>query len=158
MSGNNSLYCPVEKVATTFWRRVIYQTWHTREINHPYEVSISQALLQHFNHPPKSYTMDYLKSKFKFFFVRDPFHRILSAYIDKIFVPNPQFWEQFGKPSIRLFRKQGNNQTCYHDASFSEFVQFVIWSLKNFKKVDPHFLPATEMCVPCAMDFSFVGR
>ncbi|XP_045208517.2 carbohydrate sulfotransferase 12-like [Mercenaria mercenaria] len=157
LPGNKTLYCPVEKVATTFWRRVIYQANHRSVIRHPYQVSIYMALSQNFHYPDKEQSAETLKSDFKFFFVRNPFHRILSAYIDKIFVPNPQFWDQFGRHSIQMFRKN-DSRLCYHDATFSEFVQFVVWSVGHLKNIDPHFLPATEMCVPCTMDYSFIGK
>jgi len=94
---------------------------------------------------------------FKFFFVRNPYHRILSAYIDKVFVPNPLFWHRFGKPSIQMFRKNDSRE-CFHDPTFAEFVQFVTWSEKNKRMIDPHFLMSTEMCIPCIANYTFIGK
>jgi len=89
--------------------------------------------------------------------VRNPYHRILSAYIDKVFVPNPLFWQRFGKPSIQMFRKN-DSRKCFHDPTFAEFVQFVTWSEKSKKMIDPHFLMSTEMCIPCTANYTFIGK
>ncbi|KAL4228542.1 hypothetical protein ACF0H5_011592 [Mactra antiquata] len=152
--GSNQLYCPVEKVASTFWRRFIYQVNHKESVQHPYQVSISQALRQQFSHPNVN-TTEGFADHFKFLFVRDPYHRILSAYIDKLFVPNPSYWKRFGVHAIKMFRSD-DDRKCFHDVTFSEFVQFVVWSITYHKHIDPHFLPASEMCLPCSMNYTYI--
>ena len=80
--------------------------------------------------------------------------------LDKVFVPNPTFWDKFGKPSIKTLRENATKTSikCGHDPTFSEFVQFVIWSLSNKQLTDNHFIPVSEQCLPCDMNFTFVGR
>lgn len=156
-NDTKKLYCPVEKVGTTFWRRAILQANFLKRVRHPYQIPINKALSQNFLYPNENATANMFKDNFKYFFVRNPFHRILSAYIDKLFVPNPQFWNQFGKHSVQMFRVN-DSRTCYHDATFSEFVQFVVWSVRHMKHVDPHFLTSSVMCLPCSMEYSFIGK
>lgn len=96
-------------------------------------------------------------------FVRDPYHRLLSAYVDKPFVPNPMFWERFGKPAISHFRsKPGRDSAitrkCYHDVTFTEFLKFVVDAETTKEQIDGHFQKASEMCVACSMNYSFVGK
>ena len=174
-------YCPVEKVASTFWRRVMYQLKASRnkqvyksiqrryksrksQINlnyftfqHPFQVPIQSALSQFYEKfDPNTNFEDW----FRFLFVRNPYERILSAYIDKVFVPNPMFWEKFGIRAIKMFRENASTTSlqCGHDATFSEFVKFVVWSETTKQKQDPHFTSISELCLPCEKNFTFVGK
>ena len=158
ISQKESLYCPVAKVSSTFWRRVVYLLeMPSKRYKHPFDVPISAAL-------SLKRRAGNLNTKhngwFNFIIVRNPYMRLLSAYIDKVFVPNPTFWDKFGKPSIKMFRENATKTSikCGHDPTFSEFVQFVIWSLSNKQLMDNHFIPVSEQCLPCDMNFTFVGR
>ncbi|KAH3806682.1 hypothetical protein DPMN_135006 [Dreissena polymorpha] len=154
--NDNGLYCPVEKVGTTFWRRFIYQTLNTNKFRHLYQVPIWLALSENYPYPSKGATRQNISEYFKFMFVRDPYQRIFSAYVDKVFVPNPMFWERFGKPSIQLFR-ENDTRRCFHDASFLEFVRFATWAEENKQMLDQHFMMATELCIPCITNYTFIG-
>ena len=158
ITAKKFFYCPVEKVATTFWRRVMYLLQlPSRGFKHPYQVPINSALsLKHEKHNPNNSYDDW----FRFMFVRNPYERTLSAYIDKIFVPNPMFWERFGKPSISMFRNNATKKSlkCNHDTSFSEFVQFVVWAETKKEKQDSHFSSPSQLCRPCEFNFTFIGK
>ncbi|KAH3739852.1 hypothetical protein DPMN_046542 [Dreissena polymorpha] len=67
------------------------------------------------------------------------------------------FWERFGKPSIHLFR-ENDTRRCFHDASFLEFVRFVTWAEENKQMLDEHFMTATELCIPCITNYTFIGK
>lgn len=152
----STLYCPVEKVGTTFWRRFIYQLKEKSRFRHPFEINIERALGQKFQRPTNESRVEQFDNHFKFAFVRNPYHRVLSAYVDKVFAPNPMFWERFGKPAIELSR--GNKApACFHDATFQEFVRFVVRALQTKTSDDPHFNIASEMCQPCLLNFNFIG-
>ena len=152
------LYCPVAKVSSTFWQRVTYLLARpSKKYEHPFEVPINVAL----SFKQKGYNPNInRKDWFQFMIVRNPYARLMSAYIDKIYVPNPTFWNKFGKSSIKMFRKTATKTslTCGHDASFSEFVQFVIWSLSTNQMVDGHFRSVSETCMPCEINYTFIGR
>ncbi|KAH3702497.1 hypothetical protein DPMN_077520 [Dreissena polymorpha] len=91
-------------------------------------------------------------------FVRDPYKRIASAFVDKLLAPNPLFWKLFGRSAIERFRGVDKNRKCFHDVTFSEFVQFVVWAEKSKRELDAHFQVATEVCVPCTMKYDFIGK
>ena len=126
-------------------------------LQHPFQVPIQSALGQFYEKfDPNTNFEDW----FRFLFVRNPYDRILSAYIDKVFVPNPMFWEKFGIPAIKMFRENASmtRLQCGHDATFSEFVKFVVWSETTKQKQDPHFTTISELCLPCEKKFTFVGK
>ena len=158
ITRKRSLYCPVAKVSSTFWRRVVYLLeMPSKKYIHPFDVPISAALS--LEGKPVNLSTKH-NDWFNFVIVRSPYARLLSAYIDKVFAPNPTFWNYFGKPSIKMFRENATETSikCGHDPTFSEFVQFVIWSLSNKKLMNYHFTPISEQCLPCDMNFTFVGR
>ena len=152
------LYCPVEKVGSTFWWRVMYMLERPlKGYKHPFEVPIPSVLtLKHTGYDPRGNYIDW----FRFMFARNPYSRLLSIYVDKLLVPNPVHWKMNGKDSIQMFRKNASRMSlkCGHDPSFLEYVQFVVWSLQTGKKIDNHFRTASEMCMPCRMNFSFIGK
>lgn len=119
---------------------------------------------------------------------RNPFTRLYSAYIDKVFVP--LFWHHFAsmgnvtvlppynitisvdilksskKPlSSRLakyrdsLRQRGmlmkNNITekispiCANNASFEDFLRFIITEVKSARDLEPHWAPISHLCHPC---------
>ena len=161
IKSQNSIICPVEKVASTFWRRVVYLAENEAfKSKHPYQVSINSALGQKFTFL-KNGNDNRLRDDFKFVFVRDPYNRVLSAYIDKVFSPNPMFWDIMGHPAITKFRNKGGDSAkrkCFHDATFQEFIQFVLWSEKEQKMIDSHFVQASEKCRPCFVNYSYIGK
>ena len=99
-------------------------------------------------------------------FVRDPYQRLMSVYVDKIVAPNPIYWKIFGVPAKRAIRKNNtlqNGSECGHDLTFAEFVRFVVLVLDPAVYARPagpdgHFNTQSEMCRPCAIDYDFVGK
>ncbi|KAK3581286.1 hypothetical protein CHS0354_033019 [Potamilus streckersoni] len=161
------MYCPVEKSGSTFWRRVFYLLygWNTSYV-HPFQVPVQEALSQQFesfiqlrlwkrgNVSPESF--------FMFMFVRNPYTRILSAYVDKLYPHNPVYWKKFGVPAIRTYRQNPStlNLLCGHDATFEEFLKFVIQRVLSNKYMyeDVHFASISEMCNPCKVSYDYVGK
>lgn len=119
---------------------------------------------------------------------RNPFSRLFSAYVDKVYLP--LFWEHFAtmsnvnvlpsyvvnstvevlkntnKPlSGRLTRYRDNlrakgmlylkNVTrliqpiCVNNASFEDFLKFIIAEVKKGHALEPHWAPISHLCHPC---------
>lgn len=154
------LYCPVEKVASTFMRRFMYSLTHNthrRNITYPFSVNITQALKFKFaGWPVLGRNFSDLLSN-KFLLVRDPYSRLFSAFVDKLLVPNSVYWKWWAIPAISRFRKSPSAQSlrCGHDVTFAEFVKFVIRSLH---KRDAHVRPVKDLCAPCEMNFTMIGH
>ncbi|BFZ00710.1 hypothetical protein BsWGS_03749 [Bradybaena similaris] len=181
------VYCAVEKTASTFFRRYMYQLDHTDPMRTPFEVPvkliyncpnlftnfdkyISQLANKHISLPKnKNKNMKkrkaleantFLQKSINFLFVRDPYSRLFSAYIDKLFAPNPDFWRKWGKPAIHKHRKNATriSSRCGHDATFEEFLLFVLDLKANLGTMDEHLRPMTELCQPCNVNYTVVGH
>lgn len=91
---------------------------------------------------------DFLESKF-FTVVRNPYVRILSAYLDKV-ASRPRdaaVWFPFA----RRFRLAGDAQL-----SFNEFLRLVV--TEDPSLLDPHFAPQYVNCFQGLIGCDFVGR
>ena len=93
-------------------------------------------------------------------FVRDPYTRLFSGWLDKFYATNPSWWG-FGKKIIATERKDASNHSleCGHDVQFNEFVNFFAKDVKeNRCGVDGHFSPSYRHCLPCGLPYNFIGK
>ena len=102
------------------------------------------------------------KEYYKFMFVRDPFTRILSAYVDKLFAPNPTYWHLVSRNEIKRFRSNDAlRAACHSDLSFEEYIRAVITSHRpNLQKgkVDCHDESYLTACHPCEVGYNFIAK
>ncbi|CAC5405885.1 CHST11 [Mytilus coruscus] len=151
------VYCGIEKVGSTFWRRLI-QLLYKHEIRSPYSIKPWDCMNNYksFQSQKLDDYHDILKENSKFLFVRDPYSRLLSGYLDKIFSPNPYYWNLIGSKAVAFTRKQKNY--CGHDVTFLEMVEYFIHTEEQNKDRDGHFLPATDHCRPCLVQYDYIGN
>ena len=91
----------------------------------------------------------------KFTFVRNPFDRIASAYLDKFVRKrgNENQWEHTRPVLQKLFGRQDVDVSS-HSMSFRQFVQYLVEAQDN--ELDLHWQPMKFFIEPFKMDF--VGR
>ncbi|XP_045211134.2 uncharacterized protein LOC123562570 isoform X2 [Mercenaria mercenaria] len=150
--------CAVWKVGTTFFKRLfmINTLPEYKDIVNPFNISF------HVMYGSKQLVVPNSDDVQRFLFVRDPYHRLLSGYIDKLLAPNPVYWKILGVPAIRFAREKPDNKSlsCGHDLTFREYVKYVAASMTSRKKVnrDMHFDSFTALCKPCQISYDFVGK
>jgi len=112
------------------------------------------------NDVTKSDQQSLLENSTKFLFVRDPYHRLYSGYVDKFLSPNTVFWKGLGRPIIQRFRRNASETElrCGHNVSFRELVKFFIDWMKNENSVDGHFSPEYLHCDPCFYRYDMIGK
>ena len=145
----------MEKAGTTFWRRFL-QVMDSGIIANPYSIEpdekiikSQQLLLSHFYR-----TTSEFKSNTVFMFSRDPYSRLLSGYLDKIYSANPTYWKILGG-SIRSNKRTN----CYHNVTFLEYVEYAIRMEKiQTENKDPHPAAMYDLCKPCIIDYDFIGK
>ena len=105
----------------------------------------------------------YSKTDLKFIFVRNPYSRIYSAYIDKIFLGKFRLFtgkvqyytglDKSARDSIRNGSSSREEFLCrYHDVPFDAFLKWILY----YHKVDWHFAPITTFCNPCQNPFDAI--
>ncbi|XP_047379206.1 carbohydrate sulfotransferase 10 isoform X1 [Sciurus carolinensis] len=161
------LFCQTPKVGNTQWKKVLIvlngafpaigeipeSVVHDHEKNGlPRLSSFSQAEIQ-----------KRLKTYFKFFIVRDPFERLISAFKDK-FVHNPRF-EPWYRHEIApgIIRKYRKNRTETRGIQFEDFVRYL--GDPNHRRLDLqfgdhiiHWVTYVELCAPCEIKYSVIGH
>ena len=155
-------YCPLLKAGSTFFRRLFYAIERNMEIKSPFDIDIKKAL------EAKRTTLTKLSVRDRkileanataIMWVRDPYTRLLSGYVDKLFAPNPYFWKMIGGHIITTHRQGSEHGKCFSDVTFPEFVKYVLESERtNSTFRDAHFTPAWDQCKPCAFNYSVYGR
>ena len=98
---------------------------------------------------------------YKFVVFRHPFTRMVSAWRNKLQLVdgniNKYFYKNYGIPIIKLTRgPQAEMQFLKNqNANLVTFQEFVI-GIKN-GIVDRHWMPQSEICQPCAVNYNHVG-
>ena len=158
--GKKILYCPVEKIGTTFWRRVFYMfSYNHAQDKLPFDIPEETAQEEVKARFSKSYSTSFPADYFSFMFVRNPFSRLLSAFVDKIVAPNPFYWKNFGALAVNKYRQNVNKSAVRgHDITFSEFVRLATDMESTNMYKDPHLKSIGMSCHPCHHNYSYIGR
>ncbi|XP_035827639.1 carbohydrate sulfotransferase 10 [Aplysia californica] len=94
-----------------------------------------------------------------FVMVRDPYKRLISGYVDKIFT-RTEWWLSHGRDIVRNFRLQPSQKSlkCGSDVTFAEFVKYFIHTQETGKEKNGHFKPMSEECRFCYFDYDFIAH
>ncbi|XP_050409139.1 uncharacterized protein LOC126824037 isoform X2 [Patella vulgata] len=164
---NTMSYCVIHKIASTHWLRVYRYLWNATKKGHvssPYKITKMEAHLS-----PKFKMADHnfrypldqrlIMSTRRFMFVREPFTRLWSVYIDKFILADNYFWSFYGPKVARI-----NNMVilpalkpCYH-FTFRHFINFVVATGVNPDDMNDHIRPIHRLCNPCDFKPHFVGK
>ena len=159
---NKFLFCPVAKAASTFWNRFVLTLNTSGTMKSPFSVPLpSEGLLPKVlltsirNEATRN---QFIRESLKAVFVRDPYHRMFSAYVDKAFAPNPYYWNEWGsrvpkKPSGPAPDSKGRR--CYHQLTFRD-VMFTGATL--LYRSELHFMPVFQRCHPCDFKYDVIGK
>ncbi|TFK10098.1 pro-neuregulin-3, membrane-bound isoform [Platysternon megacephalum] len=159
------LFCPTPKVGNTQWKKVLIV------LNEAF--SSIEEIPQNIVHDHEKNELPRLSSfsdseiqkrlnlYFKFFIVRDPFERLISAFKDK-FVHNPQF-EPWYRHEIApgIIQKYRKNRTKTRGLQFEDFVCYLgnpnhQWLDVQFGDHIIHWVTYVELCAPCEITYSVI--
>ncbi|GFR78247.1 carbohydrate sulfotransferase [Elysia marginata] len=110
---------------------------------------------------PEDERRDIAGQAFTFMFARNPFHRMFSAYCDKLFMLAPQtgFIVKHIRKSMRreqLQRQGAGENFIYMGPEYNiTFAQALVHAIQSR---DPHFLQISKQCNPCDINFNVLGR
>ena len=124
----------------------------------PFDINIKDAgrlTTESFNSlKPTPEKLHFLSHSYRFLFVRNPWNRIFSAYIDKSYSPNPYYWNTWGGLAVRLLGLKADLYPCGAKVPFRHFIKGLISTLV---RSDLHFVPMSTMCRVCDLEWNMVG-
>ncbi|XP_033736670.1 carbohydrate sulfotransferase 11-like [Pecten maximus] len=151
------IFCKATKTGSTFWGRLLLQV-DRHVIGSPYKikpqigpVNIVPTIREWRNFEAV------LKSSTKFIVARNPLERLYSAYVDKVYSPNPYYWDSLGKYVVRNFRRPSES-TCGHDVTFTEFLKYAVNAETTGRHRDVHVASLWETCSPCHVNYDIIGK
>ncbi|XP_077862472.1 carbohydrate sulfotransferase 8-like isoform X2 [Saccoglossus kowalevskii] len=161
------LYCPIHKVATSNWRRVLMVL--AGDVKNESQVGKDHYLAYTSKHKPlKTFSpaerLRRIHTYKKFFFVRHPFERLVSAFRDKfeMGVAHEEWWymKTFGVPIKKWAHPEMSAREL--DAqktkvTFEEFIGYVT-AFANTKQIDMHWDQYHRLCRPCDIDYDIIGK
>lgn len=101
----------------------------------------------------------YVRDRFSFFFVREPYQRLFSVYSNKFYLPK-EYWTPVGSDIVAKYRTNPSKTSLQygHDVTFRELIHYVVDTFENGKVQDKHVTPDYKLCNPCVYNYSFVGK
>ena len=105
-----------------------------------------------------------LRHYYTFVVVRHPLTRLLSAYVDKLFVQDATtlfYQRSVGRHIVRNYRRNASRESLQrgHDVTLEEFVRFVVneSDLSAYRQ-DAHWAPISQLCSPCHVRYDYVAK
>lgn len=94
-----------------------------------------------------------------FIIVREPYGRLLSGYIDKLF-SRATWWDMYGKYIVEHFRYRPKKKevNCGSNVTFHEFIKYWFNAYETGNKEDGHFRPMHKTCRMCYFDYDYYVR
>ncbi|KAK7093134.1 carbohydrate sulfotransferase 9-like [Littorina saxatilis] len=136
-------YCPIPKTSSTTWKDIFAKIRGKMK-----RLKIPGVI-------PPSKTPDV-----RFVFVREPYSRLLSAYVDKLFSPHGMIWNTTGRDVIKNFRPNASSKSleCGHDVTFPEFIKYVISMEESGEDYNRHFVLSHKFCALCDYHYDYIGH
>ncbi|CAG5115750.1 unnamed protein product, partial [Candidula unifasciata] len=159
------IYCTVPKAGSTFWKRIFIAvnskvcTWFVC-------FSMSREEVHSPNHrAAQEGNTNFTKYPIRLVVTRDPYSRLLSAYLDKLYLPalwslhgvaiakkryqhslsnrRQDFLRKHFNEIAKVFDNNSSKSKCGKYVTFSEFVE------SSFRIYDKHWWPVHKICNPC---------
>ncbi|CAI7786830.1 unnamed protein product [Closterium sp. NIES-54] len=183
------VYCYVQKAGCTSWK-----FWLREQHHHPFPKSFLSAHTAHFTNvtavwysltEPQAIRSLTRRDFTRFVFIRNPYTRVLSAYLDKMLRGGGPddlgagFWAQAffgqlvthslwdvvtfrsgpGTARLRSIWEVIQLRTGFQ-ITFDEFVDFLgeAWEIESRFHLDVHIVPQTLLCALDRIKYDFVGR
>lgn len=144
------VYIRIPKCANSTISMLLYQatTGHVDDNMRP------RYAKQFFNHPGEVGLLNSIKARYSYFiftFVRNPYDRLLSVYLNKFVLANRSRQSYLGK----LY---GDTILKYCEGQESTFLGFCRYLDHGGVRVDPHWLPMVDFMWPSVKRIDYIGR
>lgn len=141
------IYCVVPKVGTTTWTYLL-----ARARGEPQNI-FRWKLWRRLSSYSEEERSKRLNSYTKFLFVREPWHRMVSAYNNK-FIKVYGYTTDIRREIVKTLRPESFKPDEYHFVSFPDFIQY----FSDNKTRNQHWRQYEQICYPCVIDYDFIGH
>ncbi|XP_039259764.2 carbohydrate sulfotransferase 9-like [Styela clava] len=156
--------CQIPKVGCTNFKKVLLVAEGLVNNTNPKELSghvthdIANRVLQLKNLGDVTEIKRRLNNYYKVVMVRDPLHRVLSAYRNKFEAPDNKYYSKIAR-EIHLFLSKSNflKEKSSYKLSFVEFVKYLNSGDDTYID-DPHWDHYYKLCSPCAIKYNFIAK
>ncbi|KAK3101589.1 hypothetical protein FSP39_004680 [Pinctada imbricata] len=144
-------YCKVPKAGSTFWMNfflILDGIYRETDIYRKARYEIHETAD---NRLEEQNSLGSINDKdVTVMIVRDPYQRLFSAYMDKIFIP---LYIEDAKAIARL-----RNRKCYRENSFQDFLDYVTRDddVTLNEGQDVHWSPIYYICLPCNIPYNVI--
>ena len=119
----------------------------------PYDISFDDDTL-----PATRLSPNDTVGAYTYMFVREPYGRLLSFYVDKLMASNPYYWKAVGVNAAKLRSRSNTFVGFGHDVTFQEFIKYAIQTMVSGKNVDPHWVEMERNCRGCEIKYDYIGK
>ena len=149
---NKIIYCTIPKVSSTTWKQVL-GVLHGLDKNMK-EIHTGDLWRWLYQYTEEE-RLKRIKTYFKFLFVREPLHRLLSAYKDKFLRRDRECSKDARIQIVKTYRPNDYTPN-YNDINitFAEFIQY----FSNDVPRNPHWRQYEKLCHPCVINYDFIGH
>ncbi|KAL4217945.1 hypothetical protein ACF0H5_022684 [Mactra antiquata] len=164
VNGSDVLYCAIEKTGSTFWKRILHIVGGWGNDSNPTSIRSKDADAKNggfttFDDYAWKRMISKVSESDSIMFVRDPYTRLFSAWLDKFYNPNHYYWSTLGPLILKSERPYLEKiPKCAHDITFVEFINFIIKEVNRNPCLDGHFAPNYDHCFPCKMSYDYIGK
>ena len=99
-----------------------------------------------------------LKTYFKFLFVREPLHRLLSAFKDKFLGNNPGSREVSRSAREGIVKSYRPRDYVRDGSNLVTFPEFIKYFSNPERRRDHHWRQYDKICHPCLVKYDFIGK
>ena len=155
------VYCAITKPGSSVWKRVLSILEYGKDPSFMFNWYQKLPRLNDLTGHSRQEMEHYFETATHFQFVREPYGRLFSAYHDKLFRPNVDFWGNSGRHIIKEIRANASEDSLEfgHDVTFTEIIKFLVWKVKSHKmRLNEHFAPMYSVCNPCVRKQLYLGK
>ncbi|XP_038060770.1 carbohydrate sulfotransferase 11-like [Patiria miniata] len=159
------LFCSVPKTACSNWKRVLMVLGGVR--NQTAGITLTEAHMENkmkrliqLSPAARKYK---LQTYTKFMYARQPFRRILSAYLDKFggkaVYRQEQHFQDIAKGIMKRYRKNATTRDLQTGENITWY-EWMAYLTNQTERVgfDSHWLEIHKVCSPCQVNYDYLGK